>query len=123
MKLKIFLLTLVQLFLVLNLDAQIETENNTQINSPDRGADPCNRNTQISTNPFNPINTEWYTMRNRFNWIDYVTIVNGEKLGIKYYDKYNHYNQNTQTDLHVLVNPFFGSPATARTLSRLTDIF
>jgi hypothetical protein len=40
MKLKIFLLTLVQLFLVLNLDAQIETENNTQINSPRYRANP-----------------------------------------------------------------------------------
>jgi hypothetical protein len=27
-----------------------------------------------STNPFTPQNTEWNTMRNRFNWMDYFTL-------------------------------------------------
>ena len=45
---------------------------NTEENSPNRGQDPCAR-PQIETNPFAPQNTEWNTMRNRFNWMDYVT--------------------------------------------------
>ena len=45
---------------------------NTRENSPNRGQDPCAR-PQIETNPFAPQNTEWNTMRNRFNWMDYVT--------------------------------------------------
>jgi hypothetical protein len=54
---------------------------NTEENSPNRGEDPCAR-PQIETNPFDPKNTEWYTMRNRFNWMDYVTLHNSGKMRI-----------------------------------------
>lgn len=45
---------------------------NTEENSPNRGQDPCSR-PKIVTNPFAPQNTEWYSQRNRFNWMDYVS--------------------------------------------------
>lgn len=53
------------------ITAQVKAQN-TNENSPNKGQDPCAR-PQIETNPFNPKNTEWYSMRNRFNWMDYVT--------------------------------------------------
>lgn len=54
------------------------TGENTEENTPHRGQDPCAR-PQIVTNPFAPQNTEWNTMRNRFNWMDYVTFHNNFK--------------------------------------------
>lgn len=55
---------------------------NTEENSPHRGADPCAR-PQIVTNPFAPQNTEWYSQRNRFNWMDYVSTFNKDYKTIK----------------------------------------
>lgn len=51
---------------------------NTTENTPNRGEEPCAR-PQIETNPFEPKNTEWFSMQNRFNWMDYVTYHNGVK--------------------------------------------
>ena len=58
-----YLLIILIIFNLANAIAQ-----NTEENSPSRGKDPCERTTQIETNPFNPQNTEWYSQRNRFNW-------------------------------------------------------
>ncbi|MCU0442187.1 MAG: T9SS type A sorting domain-containing protein [Bacteroidia bacterium] len=79
---------------------------NTEENSPDRGQDPCERTAQIETNPFNPKNTEWYTQRNRFNWMDYVTLLNGGKMRIPYFDNNNRYG-NGLNSIFYFNNPFF----------------
>ena len=52
--------------------SQTTEEENTLENTPHNGDATCAR-PQIVTNPFAPQNTEWNTMRNRFNWMDYVT--------------------------------------------------
>lgn len=72
MKLKLVFTTVLQVCLLTSIYAQLEIEN-TEENCPDRGANPCNRNTPIQTDPFNPVNNEWFTQRNGFNWMDYVT--------------------------------------------------
>jgi hypothetical protein len=78
---------------------------NTEANSPNRGEDPCAR-PQIETNPFEPKNTEWYTMRNRFNWMDYVTLHNSGKMRIPYRDNNNLYG-NGLNSMFYFNNPFF----------------
>ena len=72
MKLKLLVTIVLQIWVHTSIYAQIEI-GNTEENCPDRGIDPCNRNTPIQTDPFNPVNNEWFTQRNRFNWMDYVT--------------------------------------------------
>jgi hypothetical protein len=79
-------------------------EVNDTINTPNAGQDPCNR-TQIVTNPFAPQNTEWYTMRNRFNWMDYVTQFGTSRGRIRYFDHNNFYGQGQQE--HYFINPYF----------------
>jgi hypothetical protein len=78
---------------------------NTEENSPNRGQDPCAR-PQIVTNPFAPQNTEWYSQRNRFNWMDYVTLHNSGKMRIPYYDNNNRYG-NGLNSMYYFNNPFF----------------
>ena len=66
-------LLLITIFCLGGLTAVSQTTGeNTEENTPHRGQDPCSR-PQIVTNPFAPQNTEWFTQRNRFNWMDYVT--------------------------------------------------
>jgi|GEM_PF-6077034 FtsP/CotA-like multicopper oxidase with cupredoxin domain len=78
---------------------------NTEENSPNRGQDPCSR-PKIVTNPFAPQNTEWYSQRNRFNWMDYVTLHNSGKMRIPYYDNNNRYG-NGLNSMYYFNNPFF----------------
>jgi hypothetical protein len=80
-------------------------EENTSENTPHNGQDPCERIVQIETNPFAPQNTEWYSMRNRFNWMDYVTWHNGDKFAIPYYDKHFLYGF-TPSITRTFTNPF-----------------
>jgi hypothetical protein len=86
------------------ITAQVKAQN-TNENSPHRGQDPCAR-PQIETNPFNPKNTEWYSMRNRFNWMDYVTYHNGGKMRIPYFDNNNLYGGGLNSQRY-FINPFF----------------
>jgi hypothetical protein len=78
---------------------------NTEENSPNKGQDPCAR-PQIVTNPFASQNTEWYSQRNLFNWMDYVTLHNGGKMRIPYFDNNNLY-LNGQNSINYFNNPFF----------------
>lgn len=86
---------------ILNTQAQNNLEN-----TPHKGQDPCERLTQIETNPFNPKNTEWYTMRNRFNWMDYINYHNGLKMAIPYFDVNDLYGGGLNSQRY-FVNPFF----------------
>ena len=85
------------------------TGENTLENTPHNGQDPCERPTPIVTNPFAPQNTEWFSQRNRFNWMDYVSTYNTFKLAIPYYDPYRIYHNHPNDDVHLFVNPFFGN--------------
>lgn len=78
---------------------------NTEEDSPNRGDEPCAR-PQIETNPFDSKNTEWFSMRNRFNWMDYVTYHNGLKMSIPYFDKNDLYGGGLNSQRY-FVNPFF----------------
>ncbi|MCU0421386.1 MAG: T9SS type A sorting domain-containing protein [Bacteroidia bacterium] len=82
------------------------TEENTPENTPHNGQGPCERITPIVTNPFAPQNTEWFTMRNRFNWMDYITQFGNWKGRIRYFDNNNFYNQGQLTELY-FINPYF----------------
>ncbi|MCU0441732.1 MAG: hypothetical protein MUE96_04985 [Bacteroidia bacterium] len=61
-------LLLLTLYCLVAVTAQSQTtEENDTLNTPHNGTEPCERPTQIETNPFEPKNSEWYTTRNRFN--------------------------------------------------------
>jgi len=79
---------------------------NTPENTPHRGQDPCARPTPIVTNPFAPQNTEWFSQRNRFNWMDYVTFHNNYKVRIPYFDNSNIYGGGNNS-IRYFINPFF----------------
>lgn len=104
MKRYLLLMTLCSL---VGVTAQSQTtEENDTLNTPHNRTEPCERPTQIETNPFNPKNTEWYTQRNRFNWMDYVTFHNNYKARIPYFDNGGIYSGNNNS-IRYFTNPFF----------------
>ncbi|MCU0442192.1 MAG: hypothetical protein MUE96_07315 [Bacteroidia bacterium] len=67
-------LLLLTIYCLVGVPARSQTtEENDALNTPHNGTEPCERPTQIETNPFNLKNTEWYTQHNRFNCMDFVT--------------------------------------------------
>jgi hypothetical protein len=63
----------------------IAQSQNTSENTPHKGQVPCERPTPIVTNPFAPQNTEWFSQRNRFNWMEDVTYHHGGNLYFPYF--------------------------------------